>query len=320
MSLSAPAVDAIGAGASGPALEVDDLRLVFEVRGIEREAIRGVSLRIDQGESYGLVGESGCGKSTVAFAVMRYLARNARIAGGSIRVAGRDLLAMRDADLRKLRQTTLSMVYQNPGSSLNPSIRIGEQVTEAFQILGVPGAEAGRRAREMLAKVQISDPDRVMQRYPHQLSGGMQQRVVIAMALAKDPTLLIMDEPTTGLDATVEAEVLDLVSTLRRELRTSVLFISHNLGVVARVCDRVGVLYAGAWSRRRPPTSCSGTPAIRTRSGSFDASRSGGRARPTGPSTRSPASPRPSARRSRRASSPIAAAWRRTCAERPSPI
>ncbi len=251
-----PTTGASGAGATAtagpPALVIDDLRLNFEVRGIQREAIRGVSIRIDEGESYGLVGESGCGKSTVAFAVMRYLARNARIVGGSIRLAGRDLLAMRESELRTLRQTALSMVYQNPGSSLNPSIRVGDQVSEAFQILGVDRAESERRAREMLAKVQISDPDRVMQRYPHQLSGGMQQRVVIAMALAKDPTLLIMDEPTTGLDATVEAEVLDLVSSLRREFRTSVLFISHNLGVVARVCDRVGVLYAGRMVEESP--------------------------------------------------------------------
>ena len=240
------------ATAPAPALEIDDLRLAFDVRGIARDAIRGVSIRVDQGESYGLVGESGCGKSTVAFAVMRYLARNARITGGSIRLAGRDLLAMRETELRTLRQTEVSMVYQNPGSSLNPSIRVGNQVIEAFQIIGVDRGESERRAKEMLAKVQISDPDRVMQRYPHQLSGGMQQRVVIAMALAKDPTLLIMDEPTTGLDATVEAEVLDLVSTLRREFNTSVLFISHNLGVVARVCDRVGVLYAGRLVEESP--------------------------------------------------------------------
>jgi peptide/nickel transport system ATP-binding protein len=235
-----------------PALEVDDLRLSFVVRGIEREAIRGVSFRVDEGEAYGLVGESGCGKSTIAFAAMRYMARNARISGGAIRLAGTDLLSMPESDLRTLHQTTISMVYQNPGTALNPSIRVGEQAAEVFRILGASKDEAVERAREMLAKVQISDPERVMRRYPHQLSGGMQQRVVIAMALAKDPTLLILDEPTTGLDATVEAEVLDLVSNLRREYRTSVLFISHNLGVVARVCDRVGVLYAGRMVEEAP--------------------------------------------------------------------
>jgi peptide/nickel transport system ATP-binding protein len=147
------------------------------------------------------------------------------------------------------------MVYQNPGGALNPTIRVGDQVAETFTIAGVRDSEAGERAEEMLRKVQISDPGRVMRRYPHQLSGGMQQRVVIAMALAKDPTLLILDEPTTGLDATVEAEVLDLVAALRREFGTSVLFISHNLDVIARMCDRVGVLYAGRLVEEGPVQS-----------------------------------------------------------------
>ncbi len=245
MSDPATVRDRASVPGSVPALEVDDVRLSFTVRGKEREAIRGVSFQVDEGEAYGLVGESGCGKSTIAFAAMRYMARNARITSGSIRLAGRDLLSMPESDLRTLRQTSISMVYQNPGTALNPSIRVGEQVGEVFGILGAPKAETTDRVREILTKVQIADPASVMRRYPHQLSGGMQQRVVIAMSLAKDPTLLILDEPTTGLDATVEAEVLDLVSNLRLEFHTSVLFISHNLGVVARVCDRVGVLYAG---------------------------------------------------------------------------
>jgi len=231
--------------ASVPALEVEDFRLAYRVRGVDREAIRGVSFQVARGESYGLVGESGCGKSTVAFAAMRYLPRNAQVQGGEIRIDGADLFRMDDAALRKLRATTVSMVYQNPGTALNPSIRVGDQVAEAFRILGVGKDEAHQRARGMLEKVRISDPAGVMRRYPHQLSGGMQQRVVIAMALACDPSLLILDEPTTGLDATVEAEVLDLVAALRREYHTSVLFISHNLGVIARMCDRIGVLYAG---------------------------------------------------------------------------
>jgi peptide/nickel transport system ATP-binding protein len=230
---------------STPAIELQDLEVVYRVRGIDRRVLRGVTLSIGQGESYGLVGESGCGKTTAAFSIMRYLPRNGRVVGGSIKVNGEDLLAMGGASVRRLRATTLSMVYQNPGSALNPSIRIGPQVMEAFTLLGVEKDEAAARAEAMLAKVQISDPKRVLRRYPHQLSGGMQQRVVIAMALAKDPTLLILDEPTTGLDATVEAEVLDLVAALRQEFGTSVLFISHNLAVIARMCERVGVLYAG---------------------------------------------------------------------------
>jgi peptide/nickel transport system ATP-binding protein len=235
-----------------PALAITDLRLAYRVRGVDREAIRGVTFTIGRGESYGLVGESGCGKSTVAYAAMRYLPRNGRITAGSVVLDGHDLLRMGEEDLRGLRATKVSMVYQNPGTALNPTIRIGDQVTESFVIAGTARAEAGARAQDMLARVQISDPARVMARYPHQLSGGMQQRVVIGMALASNPTLLILDEPTTGLDATVEAEVLGLISDLRSAFGTSVLFISHNLGVIARMCDRIGVLYAGRMLEEGP--------------------------------------------------------------------
>jgi peptide/nickel transport system ATP-binding protein len=231
--------------AAPSALELTDLEVAYRVRGIWRPVLRGVSFTIAAGESYGLVGESGCGKSTAAYAVLRYLPRNGRISSGSVTVAGEDLADLSEAQVRRLRASKVSMVYQNPGGALNPTIRVGDQVTEVFVIAGVDAKEARERATEMLGKVQISDPTSVMRRYSHQLSGGMQQRVVIAMALAKDPELLILDEPTTGLDATVEAEVLDLVSTLREEFATSVLFISHNLDVIARMCDRVGVLYAG---------------------------------------------------------------------------
>ncbi len=227
------------------AIELQDLQVVYRVRGKDRQVLRGVSLAIERGESYGLVGESGCGKTTAAFAIMRSLPRNGRVTGGSIRANDEDLLAMGQSDVRKLRATTLSMVYQNPGAALNPSIRVGDQLREVFQLMGVAKEAAARRAHEMLEKVQISDPTQVMRRYAHQLSGGMQQRVVIAMALAKDPTLLILDEPTTGLDATVEAEVLDLIAALKKEFGTTVLFISHNLAVIAKMCERVGVLYAG---------------------------------------------------------------------------
>jgi peptide/nickel transport system ATP-binding protein len=232
-------------GVVAPALEVADLELVYTVRGIDRPVLRGVSFSIERGRSYGLVGESGCGKSTAALGIVRYLPRNGRITSGRVSVAGQDVLALGGKGLRDYHARTVSMVYQNPGSALNPGLKAGAQVAEAFTVLGASRKDAAEKAREALARVQIADPSSVMGRYPHQLSGGMQQRVVIAMALAKDPALLILDEPTTGLDATVEAEVLDLVANLQSELETAVLFISHNLGVISKMCDRVGVLYAG---------------------------------------------------------------------------
>jgi peptide/nickel transport system ATP-binding protein len=227
------------------ALDVRDLDVAYRVRGINRQVLRSLSFTIAAGESYGLVGESGCGKSTAALAAVRYLPRNGRVLGGSVSVDGRDLLTMRGEELRRTRASAVSMVYQDPGRALNPSIQVGRQVAEVYEIAGAKGGAAGEQAEQMLRKVQIADPHSVMRRYPHQLSGGMQQRIVIAMALASNPALLILDEPTTGLDATVEAEVLDLVAALRHEFSSSVLFISHNLAVIAKMCDRVGVLYAG---------------------------------------------------------------------------
>ncbi len=227
------------------ALELDELDVVYRVRGRDRQVLRGVTLEVGRGEAYGLVGESGCGKSTAALAIVQYLPRNGFVRSGAIKIDGNDVLALSGAALRRLRSESVSMVYQNPGAALNPSIRVGKQVAEVFRLRDVGKGEALDRAREALTRVQIADPGSVMERYPHQLSGGMQQRVIIAMALATDPALLILDEPTTGLDATVEAEVLDLVAGLQAELHTSVLFISHNLGVIAKMCDRVGILYAG---------------------------------------------------------------------------
>jgi peptide/nickel transport system ATP-binding protein len=227
------------------ALKVDELEVAYLVRGVPREVLRGVSFEIAPGEAYGLVGESGCGKSTTAFAALRYLPSNGRITGGHIYVDGSDVVRMSNRELRELRSRRASMVYQDPGGALNPVLRIGPQVTECFSLLGQNNSTAEKNALDALRRVRIADPERVMQRYPHQLSGGMQQRVVIAMALAKDPRLLVLDEPTTGLDATVEAEVLDLVRTLRRETDAAILLIAHNLGVIRSMCDRVGVMYAG---------------------------------------------------------------------------
>jgi peptide/nickel transport system ATP-binding protein len=239
------ATSAQNASAAPDALSIQNLDLAYRVRGRDRQILRSVSFRIGRGEAYGLVGESGCGKSTVALATVRYLPRNGRIRNGRILVDHRDIMSLGEGELRQLRANTMSMVYQDPGRALNPSLRIGLQMSEIFRLRGCSEAEARDRSAAMLSRVRIADPGPVLDRYPHQLSGGMQQRVAIAMALSIDPKLLILDEPTTGLDATVEAEVLDLIAKLRGEFSTSILFISHNLAVIARMCDRVGVLYAG---------------------------------------------------------------------------
>jgi len=230
---------------TAPALAVDNLEVAYMVRGIPRQVLRGVTFHVKPGEAYGLVGESGCGKSTTAFAALRYLPSNGVITGGKVMVAGDDVTAMTDKQLRQFRARDASMVYQDPGSALNPTLRIGKQVIESFTLLGDDKSTARDRALQALRRVRIADPESVMGRYPYQLSGGMQQRVIIAMALACDPSLLVLDEPTTGLDATVEAEVLDLVRTLRNESNAAILLIAHNLGVIRSMCDRVGVMYAG---------------------------------------------------------------------------
>jgi peptide/nickel transport system ATP-binding protein len=229
-----------------PILEFEDVRISYFVRAGEANVVPGLSFKVMPDEAMGLVGESGCGKSTVALAVMRYLGRAGRITGGRILFEGRDLAGLDEAALRRVRGHRIAMVYQDPMSSLNPVLTIGRQLMEVPLLhLGVDAAEARRRACAMLEEVNLPDPERVMARYPHQLSGGQQQRIVIAMALIAQPSLLIMDEPTTGLDVTVEAAVLDLVRRLRERHRSAILFISHNLGTVAQVCDRVGVMYAG---------------------------------------------------------------------------
>ncbi len=226
-------------------LEIRNLNVSYVSRRGVARAVRNLSLEIRQGEAYGLVGESGCGKSTVALAAMRYLPKGSQI-DGEIVFQGRDLMQMADDDLRHLRGNRIAMVYQDPQTSLNPVLTIERQLTEAILAHeDISAAQARRRAVEMLERVRMPDPLYTLKRFPHQLSGGMQQRVVIAMALLMHPDLVVMDEPTTGLDVTVEAGVLDLLNDLRREFKMATLYISHNLGVIARICDRVGVMYAG---------------------------------------------------------------------------
>ncbi|MBX6367284.1 MAG: ABC transporter ATP-binding protein [Rhodospirillales bacterium] len=232
--------------AATPTLAFEDVRISYFIRAGEANVIPRLSFEVMPGEAYGLVGESGCGKSTVALAVMRYLGRAGRITGGRILFEGRDLAAATESELRRIRGRRIAMVYQDPMSSLNPVMTVGRQLMEVPLLhSGTSREEARRRALEILEEVNLADPERVMERYPHQLSGGQQQRIVIAMALIAEPSLLIMDEPTTGLDVTVEAAVLDLVRRLRQRHRSAILFISHNLGAVAQICDRIGIMYAG---------------------------------------------------------------------------
>ncbi len=232
--------------ATRPVLELQNLRISYFTRSGEINVVPGLDLKLYPGEAIGLVGESGCGKSTIGYAIMRYLGQAGRIMDGRVLFEGRDLYALGDNELRTLRGNRMAMVYQDPMSSLNPTMTIGEQLMEVpVYHFNATRSEARERALAMLEEVNLPDPASIMERYPHQLSGGQQQRVVIAMALMAEPALLIMDEPTTGLDVTVEAAVLDLIAELRRKHKTSIVFISHNLGTVVRICDRIGVLYAG---------------------------------------------------------------------------
>ena len=229
-----------------PVLALEHARISYWTRAGEVNVVPDLSFEIAPGEALGLVGESGCGKSTVALAVVRYLGRSGRLVSGRILVEGRDVASLGAAELRALRGRRVAMVYQDPMASLNPVMTVGQQLMEVPMLHeGLSAAADRKRALAMLDEVKLLDGERMLARYPHQLSGGQQQRIVIAMALIAEPALLIMDEPTTGLDVTVEASVLDLVRELRRRHHTAVLFISHNLGTVVRVCDRIGVMYAG---------------------------------------------------------------------------
>jgi peptide/nickel transport system ATP-binding protein len=232
--------------ASTPILAFENARISFFLRAGEANVIPRLSFAIQPREALGLVGESGCGKSTVALAIMRYLGRAGRLTAGRILFQGRDMATLDDDALRAVRGRRIAMIYQDPMSSLNPVMTIGRQLMEVPMIHeGITAGEARERALAMLGEVKLPDAAAIFDRYPHQLSGGQQQRIVIAMALIAKPALLIMDEPTTGLDVTVEAAVLDLVRELRHRHDSAILFISHNLGTVAQICDRVGVMYAG---------------------------------------------------------------------------
>ena len=230
----------------GPILEIDNLSISFFTRLREIPAVMDFSVTVQPGEAVGLVGESGCGKSTVALGVMQDLGVNGRVVGGSIKFKGRDLNTMSAEELRDIRGNEIAMIYQEPMASLNPAMKIGKQLMEVPMIHeGISEEDAYKRALEVVEDVKLPDPERILKSYPHQLSGGQQQRIVIAMALMSKPALLILDEPTTALDVTVEAAVVELVKDLGKKYGTSMLFISHNLGLVLETCDRICVMYSG---------------------------------------------------------------------------
>ena len=227
-------------------LEVNNLRTHFPTRAGLVRAVDGVSFYLDRGELLGLVGESGCGKSMTALSVMRLIAPPGKIVGGEILFDGKDLLKFSDSEMRQMRGDDIAMIFQDPMTSLNPVYTVGEQIAEALRLhRKLSHKQAKQAAIEAMREVAIPDPGRRAGDYPHQLSGGMRQRVMIAMALACNPKLLIADEPTTALDVTIQAQILELLDDLRKQRELAVLLITHDLGVVAEVADRVAVMYTG---------------------------------------------------------------------------
>ena len=239
-----------------PVLEVKDLAISYETRKGDIPAVRGVNFTINPGETIGVVGESGCGKSTIAFGILDFLGANGKVVDGSIKFMGKELVGTDKKELQAIRGNQISIVYQDPMQALNPSLTIGAQLCEVLTTHHeISYADAEEKSIKMLERVYMPDASNVMKRYPHMISGGQQQRVVIAMAMLNNPALLIMDEPTTALDVTVEAAVLDLIEDLKKDYNTGIIFITHNLGVVARVSNRICVMYAGEMVENRVLTT-----------------------------------------------------------------
>jgi len=235
-----------------PLLEVADLRTVFATDDGEFAAVDGVSFGVDAGRTLAIVGESGCGKSVTSLSIMGLVQRPGRVTG-SVRFEGRELVGMAQRELQDLRGNGMAMIFQEPMSSLNPAFTVGQQIVEGLQRhKGLSAVQAGVRALEMLRRVRIPAPEQRFHDYPHKLSGGMRQRVMIAMALANEPRLLIADEPTTALDVTIQAQILQLMHTLQQDSGTAVILITHDLGVVAEVADEVLVMYAGRVVEKAP--------------------------------------------------------------------
>jgi peptide/nickel transport system ATP-binding protein len=231
---------------SAPVLLVDNLHTTFATLAGTVRAVDGVSFSVEAGQTLGIVGESGCGKSVTALSILRLVPTPPGKHSGAVRLAGVNLLDLSEREMRQIRGNRISMIFQEPMTSLNPVLTVGRQIAETVQVHQKVGrVEAMTRAVEMLRVVQIPEPERRAGEYPHQLSGGMRQRVMIALALACKPEVLIADEPTTALDVTIQAQILDLIKRLQREFGMSVVMITHDLGVVAESCDRVAVMYAG---------------------------------------------------------------------------
>ncbi|TIX41859.1 MAG: ABC transporter ATP-binding protein, partial [Mesorhizobium sp.] len=231
---------------NGPIIEIENLSISFFTRKGEIPAVMDFSCTVMPGEAMGIVGESGCGKSTVSLGIMRDLSNIGKIVGGKIKFQGKDMGELSDEELRAIRGNKIAMIYQEPMASLNPAMKVGQQLMEVPLIHDkVSKDEAYKRALEMVRAVKLPDPERMMRSYPHQLSGGQQQRIVIAMALLSKPALLLLDEPTTALDVTVEAGIVDLVKGLGEKFGTSMIFVSHNLGLILETCDRITVMYSG---------------------------------------------------------------------------
>ncbi len=235
-------------GAGGPLLQVDDLETSFgrEGRGPVARAVRGVSFSVQAGKTLGIVGESGSGKSVTALSILRLIAPPGRIVGGRVQLAGEDLLSLSERQMREVRGARIAMVFQDPMTALNPTLTVGAQIVETILAhQKVTRAEAWARALDWLTRVRVSLPERRLRQYPHELSGGMRQRVLIAIAFSCRPQVLLADEPTTALDVTVQAQILDLMDELKAELGTAIVLITHDLGVVRERCDDVAVMYAG---------------------------------------------------------------------------
>jgi len=232
--------------------------ILLELKGLEThfftyegviKTLNKIDLTVYEEETLGIVGETGCGKSVTALSIMRLVPSPGKIVGGKILFQGEDLLKKEREEMRKIRGGKISMIFQNPTSSLNPVFTVGDQLTTAIRNhKNVSKEEVQRRAIKMFEQVELPDPERTLWKYPHELSGGMQQRIMIAIALSCEPSLLIADEPTTALDVTIQAQILNLMKKLKEKLKTSILLITHNLGVIAKVCDRIAIMYAGEFA------------------------------------------------------------------------